>query len=142
MSLVRGFFPLLVGIVLLAGCAEESITESGDTVQPTLTSIQTNIFTPKCAVSGCHVAGTAAHGLVLSSGQAFGNLVGVASGELPTMKRVNPSKADSSYLVVKLEGDPARMATGTGRMPLNGTALSAAEIAAVRQWIQNGAQNN
>ena len=144
MSIVRTCSTLLAAVVLLActGCGDDATTSPDDTLQPTLSSIQTKIFTPKCAVSGCHVAGTAAHGLDLSAGQAFANLVGVASGELPTVKRVNATKADSSYLVFKIEGDTARMAPGTARMPLNGTALSTDEIAAVRQWIQNGAQNN
>jgi hypothetical protein len=144
MSIVRACSTLLAVMALLAtaGCADDATTAPGDTLQPTLSSIQTKIFTPKCAVSGCHVAGTAAHGLDLSAGQSFATLVGVASGEIPTMKRVNATKADSSYLMIKLEGDTTRMAAGTARMPLNGPALSAAEIAAVRQWIQNGAQNN
>jgi mono/diheme cytochrome c family protein len=142
MGFVREFASLLTGIVLLTGCAEESLTEAGDAIQPTLSSIQANIFTPKCAVSGCHVGTGAPLGLDFSTrGTSFTNLVGVASQQVPALGRVTSGNPDSSYIVIKLEGSP-RMASGTERMPRGGTALSTEEIAAVRQWIQNGAQNN
>jgi hypothetical protein len=144
MSIVRGCSIMLASIALLAvtGCGDDATTSPGDTLQPKLSSIQTKIFTPKCAVSGCHVGAGAPLGLDFSTtGTSFANLVGVASQEVPVLGRVTAGNPDSSYIVIKLEGG-ARIAPGTARMPLNGTALSADEIAAVRQWIQNGAQNN
>jgi len=53
-------------------------------------------------------------------------------------RMVVPGDAAASYLVHKLEG------TGICgvRMPLGRPALSAAQIAAIRTWIDEGARNN
>lgn len=108
-------------------------------VQPTLESIQAKVFSPTCAVSGCHTGpagGALPAGMDLGSADAsFTSLVGVASIQEPTRLRVAPADAGASYLVAKIEGTAA---TG-GRMPLGGTALDAATIDAIRAWIDAGA---
>ena len=106
------------------------------TMDPTLASIQAQVFTPTCAISGCHAGGTAPHGLDLTAGNSFGNLVNVASGEIPALMRVAPGDPDNSYIVQKIEGTAA----AGGRMPANGPPyLSIETIAAIRQWITDGA---
>ena len=105
-------------------------------LQPTLASIQDNIFTPSCALSGCHAGGAPQMGQNLSAGQAFMNIVNVASAENSSFMRVKPGDAANSYLYMKITGD-ARI-TGA-RMPLTGGTLSAAKIAAIRDWINGGA---
>jgi len=108
-------------------------------LQPTLDSIQQNIFTPTCATVGCHTgpAGPALPaGMDLSTADAsFANLVGVDSiGQAGTL-RVAPGNAGASYLVMKLEG------TATGaRMPFGGPYLDQATIDTVRAWIDAGAE--
>ena len=62
-------------------------------------------------------------------------LVNVPSLEVPALLRVEPSNPDDSYLVQKIEGTAA---VG-GRMPLGGDALPPDTIAAIRQWITDGA---
>jgi hypothetical protein len=62
-------------------------------------------------------------------------LVNVPSTEVPSLLRVRPGDPDNSYLIQKLEGTAAVGA----RMPLGGGALPAATIAAIRQWITDGA---
>ena len=62
-------------------------------------------------------------------------LVNVPSTEVPSILRVEPGNPDDSYLVQKIEGTAAVGA----RMPLGGPNLSADEIAAIRQWITDGA---
>lgn len=104
----------------------------------TFSFIQDNVFTPTCAVSGCHAGASPAAGMDLSAGQAFTNIVGVNSGQAPTLQRVNPGDADNSYLVQKIEGT----ATVGGRMPLNGSPLSSELIQNIREWIAAGAENN
>lgn len=109
-------------------------------LQPSLESIQANIFTPSCAVSGCHSGpsgGGLPQGMDLTSADAsFANLVGVVSSQAPPLLRVAPSDADSSYLVQKLEGTQS---VG-GRMPAGGSPpLDDAEINAIRTWINDGA---
>ena len=106
-------------------------------VQPTLQSIQTNVFTPTC--SGCHT-GTGAQlpgSLNLTSvGTSFANLVGVASVERPALQRVAAGAPDNSYLIHKLEGGPNIVGS---RMPIGAAPLDQATITAIRQWITNGA---
>ena len=62
-------------------------------------------------------------------------LVGAASAEVPSLKRVAPGDANNSYVIQKLEGHAAVGA----RMPFGGPYLDATTIALIRQWIDNGA---
>ncbi len=106
---------------------------------PTLTQLQTDIFTPSCAKSGCHAGSSPQQGMNLSAGQTFGNIVAVASQEAPPLNRVQPGDPDNSYLVQKIEGT----ASVGGRMPLDGPPfLSNAQIQSIRAWIAAGAENN
>lgn len=105
-------------------------------LQATLSSIQTEIFTPIC--SSCHGAGVANAGMRVDDGSAFSNLVSVASSEVPSLFRVEPGDPDNSYLIQKLEGSAA---IGV-RMPLGGPFLSQDDINVIRQWITAGALNN
>lgn len=105
----------------------------------TLDDLQASLFTPTCAVSGCHtgpVSNTLPAGMDLSSADAsFANLVGVASLQQPTLSRVAANDPDNSYLVQKVEGTAASGA----RMPLGGGVLDQAVIDDIRQWISDGA---
>lgn len=107
-------------------------------IQPTLESIQENVFTPIC--TACHTgpeSGTLPSGLDLSDADAsFANLVGVASLEVPSVQRVMPDDPDASYLVHKIEGTAA---VG-GRMPLLQDPLEPDVIEAIREWIALGAE--
>jgi hypothetical protein len=95
--------------------------------------IQATIFTPIC--TACHVGGNAPQGLRLDAANSYAMLVNVASAEVPALLRVNPGDPNASYLVQKIEGTAAVGA----RMPLNGPALSQAQIDLVRGWIAAGA---
>lgn len=108
-----------------------------DELEPTLASIQENIFDVSCALSGCHVGANPPMGLDLSAGQSQSSLVGVGSEEVPAFERVDPGNPDDSYLVMKIEGDPR---IEGGRMPLGRTPLSGEQIAVIREWILDGAQ--
>lgn len=99
-------------------------------LEPTLDSIQQNIFTPSCATAGCHITGSPPFGLDLSEGNAYANLVNIASGQFSTLDLVEPGDPDNSYLIRKLE------AQGSGAlMPLGRPPLPQDEIAIIRQWI-------
>lgn len=123
--------------MVLGSCEHADPVETGG-ADPTLESIQTNIFNQSCALSTCHVGSNAPLGLDLSAGNARENLVGVASVEVPELDRVDPGNPDDSYLVIKLEGSDPRMVQG--RMPLNMPALSDEQIGTVREWIAGGAE--
>ena len=74
----------------------------------------------------------------LTEGHTYAFTVGVDSNELSGFKRVDPGNAADSYLYMKLAGDPRIVGE---RMPFGGM-LTTAEIEAVKQWIDAGAQNN
>ncbi len=129
-------FPL-IGCGSGGGSDDDEMDDPGG-IQPTLPSIQTNVFTPICAVPGCHVGASAQQGLMLDSVQnSFLDLVGVSSNEIPSLMRVDPGNPDNSYLVQKIEGAPSIVGA---QMPLNQPPLSTDQIDAIRQWILNGAE--
>lgn len=101
-----------------------TITVTAVSTAPTLTQLQTAIFTPLCI--GCHSAGGSA-GMNLSAGNAYSNLVNVPATTLSGL-RVVPGNPGSSALVVQLA---------------NGhRSVSAANQALISAWISAGALNN
>ncbi len=141
----HSFFRNFVGVVLLIGFAslllqcERAAPVQQKPTETTFSSIQQNIFDKNCALSGCHLGNTAPFGLDLSQGNSYNNLVGVPSGEVPTLFRVKPNDPDNSYLVMKIEGAPGIQQE---RMPRGRPPLSQEDIDAVREWISLGAKNN
>jgi len=115
----------------------EPVTPPGGNA-PTLNALQTSIFTPKCAIPGCHLDPGAQQGLDLSAGKTYAHTVGVDVTELPGYKRVVAGSSADSYLYMKIAADPRIVGV---QMPFGGI-LSAAEIDAVRAWIDAGAENN
>ena len=97
--------------------------------------IQAELFTPTCAVSGCHTGAAAPQGLRLDEDNSYGLLVDVASTEVPSILRVAPGDPDNSYLIQKLEGT----ASVGEQMPFGGPPLPQASIDVIRQWIIDGA---
>jgi hypothetical protein len=107
-------------------------------VQPTLTSIQTNVFAPVC--SGCHRGGgtTLPTSIDLTTAaSSHAALVNVASTQTPSLQRVTPGNPNDSYLIRKLEGAAGIVGV---QMPRNAPPLDTTTITVVRQWISNGAQ--
>ncbi|HSL18179.1 MAG TPA: PKD domain-containing protein [Methylomirabilota bacterium] len=92
---------------------------------PTLTLIQSQIFTPACAT--CHAGGSPSADLNLEAGQSYSNLVNVPATTEPGT-RVIPNNPDNSVLVTFLED-------GHRSRPQS-------EIDTIRGWISAGAQNN
>lgn len=137
---------LLSFLAFTFGCSSGSSGGSGDpppppppppTLEPTLGSIQSNVFTPSCA--SCHAGGQAPEGLLLDSAQSSHTmLVGVDSNQVPSLLRVDPGNPDDSYLIQKLEGTAAI----GNRMPDGAPALAQSTIDVIRQWIVDGAQDN
>lgn len=132
---------LLLGLSLIAaGCGGGSDSPGGVVVpEPdpvTLQDVQAALFTPSCAVTGCHVAGTAAFGLELGAGKALNNLVGVASAERPTFDRVKRFDPDNSYVYMKVTADPRILGDPMPPLP---PPLADPQIAILRAWIEQGA---
>ncbi|MGE0821786.1 MAG: hypothetical protein AB7G75_26450 [Candidatus Binatia bacterium] len=117
------------------------ITEAFAGVNAQLFNAVQDIFTAKCALSGCHVGSVPQAEQDLSANVSFDQTVAVKSVEDPTRLRVSPGDADGSYLFQKVIAN-GNIATGTLRMPLGcsgNTCLSDAEIAAIQDWINAGA---
>jgi len=127
-------------ILTTVGC-EHDQAMAPVALQPTLSSIQTNIFTPKCVNRGCHNPNGGGAPMSLQTGQSYGAMINVQSGTYAGRLRVNPGNAANSVLYLKVVGDASVGGAGT-RMPLGFPALSAAEVSAIQTWINNGAQNN
>ncbi len=109
---------------------------TGGPVTADFQSIQTNVFTPICSV--CHAGAGAPEGLQLDAAHSYNLLVGVPSVEQPNLLRVKPGDPANSYMLHKIEGAPGIVG---GQMPLGETPLPQATIAAISQWIANGAPN-
>jgi hypothetical protein len=116
------------------------------------------IFTASCATAFCHGSPLGAP-MSLLSADSYASLVGAASCEAAALKRVAPGDSAGSYLVVKLEGTQSAILAAGGcqacsisggsvancgsRMPLTGPPyLPDAEIRLIRDWIDQGAENN
>ncbi len=127
-------------IDLLAPEPTEDVSFSAD-VQP--------ILTQRCAFSNCHASPEAIQGANFEAGNAYSNLVGAPSVESTflapdnILNRVEPGSPDRSYMFLKITGCTAegcfldRMPPPPGQSPLGD-----AEIAVIRQWIEDGAPDN
>lgn len=97
------------------------------------------IFDKNCAGSFCHAGTSPRQGLALEAGKSYDNIVGVPSGEVPSVMRVKPFDAENSYLYRKLEGEQADLGGSGGRMPQGKPALAEDQIKLIEEWINQGA---
>jgi hypothetical protein len=86
--------------------------------------------------TSCH-GGTA--GLFLTGGQSYNNLVNVQAqtGLCTDRKRVLPGNALASALFLRVSGF-----TCGDRMPQGASPISQTDVNLIRDWINQGAQNN
>jgi len=144
MTVLRGIHRSLAAAlglsVALAACGtRKSPTEPDDGPDPTatFTRVQAEIFTPSCALSGCHAGPNPQLGMDLAAGRSYSNIVNVRAVE-STRLRIAPGDAEASYLVSKVRGD----ATITGsRMPPGG-ALPPDQVQLLVDWVRRGAPND
>jgi hypothetical protein len=102
-----------------------------------LTLIQETIFTPTCALLGCHDALIQSDGLNLSNvSVSYSDLVGQLSNCVGRI-RVVAGNPDASYLMDKL-GDGLQAPCGEV-MPLGMASLSSDDLQLIRDWIADGA---
>jgi hypothetical protein len=127
---------LLLALAACGGGGEDAPpTPPPAGLQPTLASIQANVFTPSCAKSGCHADPGAMLGLNLEAGQSAANLINVPSFYGGMIVRVIPGNPNDSFLIQKLEGT----ALFGAQMPADGLYLQQVTVDVIRQWIQDGA---
>ena len=133
---------LVLGLGLLAvGCGggeDGSVGMQSDPNAITLQQVQSAVFTPSCALSDCHRGATAPFNLDLSSGQTLGNVLGVASSEVPEFDRVDPRNPTDSYVYMKVTADSRIL--GDSMPPLGlASPLSNQQLDLLREWIEQGA---
>jgi hypothetical protein len=125
-----GALILAVVPLLLTGCLPEPCIDT------TLTALQTEVFTPTCATSSCHGGAAPSRGLDMNAGATLASSVDVEAVE-PGWVRVVPGDTAASLLYKVLLDSVGN----TRRMP-PGFSLDACEAAAVRVWIEEGAQDD
>jgi len=110
-------------------------------LEPTITSISQNIFTPRCLGSACHSEGGGSR-LDLTEGRAWASLVNVPAEQptLPLME-VAPLDPTNSYLMLKLLGTQASAGGCCQAMPPEGP-LEPEELQVISDWIFSGAPND
>ncbi|MEO8348833.1 MAG: hypothetical protein ABI610_07975 [Acidobacteriota bacterium] len=135
------FLALLASCALFAGCGDEKRLFTEPDAPPselaTFTRVQREVFTPKCALSGCHLgpASAAREGLVLTESASFDGIVMVRSNQNTSLFRVAPFDPANSYLVRKIT--PGSFIVGD-KMPQTGE-LTEAERRLVTDWVARGA---
>jgi len=136
-------------IIGTSACDEKlsDIAGPSPNLQPTFTSIQTEIFettdaSGRAACTQCHtdVGRTPSGNLNLRHDVAFANLVNVASRAKAGAVRVVPGDPGNSYILHKLEG---RSDIVGERMPrTGGPYLTSGQISILTRWIATGAKND
>jgi DNA-binding beta-propeller fold protein YncE len=121
---------IFILIVFLIGCTKDS-------APPTFGDFPTEIgeiFTYKCATSGCHNTASykAAANLNLTS---FATLFQGSSSGSPII----PYRSDFSSLCYFINTYSEFGPINNPTMPLNGNALSKEEVKTIKDWIDNGA---
>lgn len=130
-----------------AGCSDLTITRPVDAIpvaiaHPSFSRDIQPILTETCASStACHSGATPQAGLNLSPSLAFTALVDVPATFAPDLRRVRPSRPDSSFVLMML-GENAARRRGARRMPLTSLPLPAPVIETIRNWIADGAPRN
>ena len=132
---------LLVAALLWTGCGGDDSTlgpdgtdGEGTLTEATLAQVS-GVFSVSCALSGCHSGGEPTADLSLE-GDFAARIVGVASGQRPDLKLVDPGNPDSSYLLIKVRGDDEIVSQ---QMP-PGKVLPAEQVEIIRAWIASGAK--
>ena len=144
------FLGFLLSIGLFFACNKQ-IPSNQISDKTSFEIIQDNILTPSCAMSGCHASNTDAtysqHGLVLSKGNSYANLVGKtpinAAAKSDKLLLVFPGDATYSFLYHKITCDSLHnhgnaVAYGS-HMPMGGGYLSKGQVEFIRRWINAGA---
>ena len=128
---------LVAALLALAACGGGGGGDEAPPLQPTLASIQANVFTPICADSGCH-ASPGMLGLNLDNvTNSASSLINVPSFYGGGLVRLVPGDSDASFLIQKLGPNPMF----GDRMPYMKPPLAQVTIDVIRQWIESCSGN-
>lgn len=114
--------------------------------EPTFEAVVQDVLVPRCTFSSCHTNPTIAASLDLSPEKACDTLVNQPSCLFPDRMRIIPGNPEESFFFHKLTGEGLDEAPtgscGTQTnllMPFGASALPAAELTLVHDWIAAGA---
>lgn len=143
MRIIRRLFLLTIFVFSLLGACDPD-GNPDDELVPTLSSLQSEVFTPRCDFASCHGGTTRAGGLALSEGMTHAELVDVgASNQAASdagLIRVIPGDAANSFLMQKLS---ASLPPEYGEvMPPGSGGIEEDVLLAVEEWIARGAPDN
>ena len=142
---------LCIALLTLAGCGSDG---GGDTVPtaagaPATSSTSTTPTTPpthdvdiqpiweKSCGATCHINDDDG-GLQLGN-DAYDQIVGVASDDVPTMNLIEPGSLDDSYLWRKLDGTHIAVGGEGFTMPRGSFTLKKRDKNRIEAWILDGA---
>lgn len=108
---------------------------TGDAPAPSFAESVWPIFDEEC---GCHQDSNGAGKLKLTENDAYDNLIGKPSHQLPSMKLVEPGSPMDSYLWHKLNNTQKSVDGKGKRMPPDGL-LDPDVLAVIEEWILAGA---
>ena len=114
----------------------------------TLVSFNANvlgIFTGNCAVQNCHGQTNPVLGQNLTSWSTIFNTAINQPAQQPNnppMDRIEPGQSSLSYLMHKVDGTHLGVGGSGDQMPKNNPPLPQASREILRDWIDQGAQNN
>lgn len=139
---------LVILFLALNACEKKSVATTAEKLSFEI--IEEQVFATSCAVSGCHSstsdASYAQHGLVLSKGNAFSNLVGkMAKNQAAAalkLQLVKPFDADNSFLFHKISCQSSHHSASSNfgsQMPLGGNYLTQGQVEFIKRWINAGA---
>jgi len=136
-------FRFLALAAALAACGDGTSPDV-QTSDASFAHLESRLFTPSCATSGCHDRGTAAAGLDLTAGRAHAALVGVTpttpGARSAGMLRVRAGDPEGSLLYHKLAvGDGHHAGDYGNPMPLGADPITVGQLEFVRRWIAAGA---
>ena len=150
-------------LLSLAGCENDDsrlvldIVDVGPGEPISFAQTISPIFDLSCASApGCHTGAFPEADMVLDANVIFSGplgAVGVASLEVPGLNRIEPGSAESSYLAHKIQGTQVSVGGFGERMPFGctddpgscdqpGFCLCDETIQVIRDWIDQGAQDN
>ncbi|MCY3737732.1 MAG: hypothetical protein OXG13_15090 [Gemmatimonadaceae bacterium] len=127
----------LLMLALLPACGGDDSSlgpaEEEERGPVTLARLATEIFTPKCATSGCHAGAAPAAALSLEADR-LAEMIDAASNQEEGAKLIDPGNPDGSYIIRKVKG------TGGGKqMPIGMDPLTPEEIQMIVDWVAAGA---
>ena len=135
-ALVVGFGG--AALMLLVAACDGNKDDEGSGTPVSYSQVQA-VFT-KNGCTACHPGVNPS--LDLQPGKSYDNLVGVKALEDPDLYRVVAGDPDTSFLYLKLGGNPviADIPAVGSRMPPDAPPISAADLKLIHDWISQGAK--